>query len=213
VTEIRTYRDPDLHPLRALFERAGEGSPSGGLWGHTPSERAVYLDPYLQHCPDSLYLAEQDGELVGYLTGCPPGAGVPGEEERLLRALGSPSMLLRPSTVRFLARAAVDGLRAKRSGEAPSGELLDPRWPAHLHIDVAPEARGTGAADELMSAWLRELDGTGCYLQTLVENPRAVRFFERFGFVPYGPTPMVPGVRHRGERVHQLTMVRPLRPA
>jgi GNAT superfamily N-acetyltransferase len=76
---------------------------------------------------------------------------------------------------------------------------------------VAPAARGTGAADGLMARWLarlRDAGSPGCHLQTLVENTRAVRFFERMGFARHGPTPLVPGIRYGGERVHQLTMVR-----
>lgn len=66
-----------------------------------------------------------------------------------------------------------------------------------------------------MERWfdrLRDTGTPGCYLQTLVENTRAVRFFERTGFVAHGPTPLVPGLRHHGRRVHQLTMVRPAAP-
>lgn len=212
MTEIRSYRESDRDALRELFERAGEGSPSGELWGHPQSERAVYLDPYIEHCPASLFVAETGGELVGYLTGCPPGSSLPSEDDRIVRALSRPSVLVRPATWRFVGRAAIDTVRA-RAETGSSGELRDPRWPAHLHIDVAPQARGTGAADGLMDAWISRLDGAGCYLQTLVENPRAIRFFERFGFLPHGPTSTVPGVRYRGGRVHQLTMVRPLRAA
>ncbi|WP_237741735.1 N-acetyltransferase [Tsukamurella sp. 1534] len=186
--------------MRSLFVRAGDGSPSGELWRHPPSERAVYLDPYIEHCPETLFVAEE--------AGCPPGSSLPSEDDRLVRALGRPAVLLRPATVRFLGRAAVDAVAARRRGEPASGELHDGRWPAHLHIDVAPEARGTGAAYGLMDAWLDALGGTGCHLQTLVENDRAVRFFERYGFVPHGPCPTVPGVRYRGGRVHPLTMVR-----
>lgn len=206
---IRAFRVADTDALRALFVRAGEGSPSGELWRHPESERAVYLDPYIEHCPESLFVAEDDGALVGYLTGCPPGTALPAEDDRLIAALRSPTVLLRPATVRFFARAAFDLATVCRREPSASGELHDDRWPAHLHIDVAPEARGTGAADELMDAWLGTLGGIGCHLQTLVENPRAIRFFERHGFVPDGPSPTVPGVRYRGARVHQLTMVRP----
>lgn len=209
MTVIRTYRDTDAEPLRALFVRAGEGSPSGELWRHPPSERAVYLDPYIDHCPETLFVAERGGALVGYLTGCPPGSSLPAEDERLVAALRSLPVLLRPRTMRFLGRAALDLATVCRREPSDSGELHDDRWPAHLHIDVAPEGRGTGAARGLMEAWETALDGDGCHLQTLVENVRAVRFFERCGFVPYGPTPTVPGVRYRGARVHQLTMVRP----
>ena len=63
-----------------------------------------------------------------------------------------------------------------------------------------------------MAAWLRQLEDLGipgCTCQTLAENPGAIRFFERHGFVRHGPTPVVPGLRFRGQRVHQQTMVRP----
>lgn len=210
MTVVRPYRDSDAQALRELFARAGEGAPSGELWRHPASERAVYLDPYIEHCPQTLFVAETDGALVGYLTGCPPGASLPSEDDRLVAALRSPAVLLRPATARFLGRAALDLATVCRREPSDSGELKDERWPAHLHIDVAPEARGTGAAQGLMDAWLTALDGAGCHLQTLVENVRAVRFFERYGFVPHGPTPTVPGVRYCGGRVHQLTMVRPI---
>jgi predicted GNAT family N-acyltransferase len=77
-------------------------------------------------------------------------------------------------------------------------------------VRVAKGERGTGAADGLMKSWfdrLIESDSPGCYLQTLVENTRAVRFFERMGFIKHGPTPLVPGIRHGGQRLHQQMMV------
>lgn len=213
MTTIRTYDAADHAALVDLFARAGAGSPTGELWGHAESERAVYLDPYVEHCPDSLFLAEHAGRLVGYLTGCPDPSSMPGEDEVLVRAIARPRVLLRPRTLRFLGRTALDAARAGLCREPlASGTVDDPRWPAHLHINVTPEARGTGAADALMSAWLRQLDETrvpGCHLQTLVENHRAVRFFEKAGFTAHGPTPLVPGIRHEGRRMHQLTMVRP----
>ncbi|WP_267237676.1 hypothetical protein [Mumia zhuanghuii] len=54
---------------------------------------------------------------------------------------------------------------------------------------------------------VRDAGVAGAYLQTLVENERAVRFFGRMGFRPYGETPRVPGLRYRGDRVRQQTMV------
>lgn len=209
---VRTYVPGDREALSALFERAGEGSPTGELWGHVASERSVYLDPYVEHCPDSLFLAERDGRLVGYLAGCPDPAALPGEDALIGRALSSPRVLARPATIRFVGRSLGDVLSARaRRRPLASGSLEDPRWPAHLHMNLAPEARGTGAAAALMDAWLEQLAHLrvpGCYLQTLAENPRAVRFFDKAGFAAHGPAPLVPGVRHEGGRVHQVTMVR-----
>lgn len=209
---IRTYTPADHDALVDLFARAGADSPSGDLWGHLPSERMVYLDPYIERCPDSLFLAEIDGHLVGYLAGCPDSARIASEDERLTRAIIRHKVILKPRSLPFFVRSLVDVARSRlRGGEVvASGAAVDQRWPAHLHINVVPEARGTGAAQELMGAWqdrLTQSGSPGCYLQTLVENTRATRFFEKSGFVPHGSTPLVPGVRYRGRPVHQLTMV------
>lgn len=211
-TIIRTYEPSDREPLNALFARAGADSPSGELWRHPASERAIYLDPYLDLDPHSVFLAETDGELVGYLTGCLDSSRLPSEDERMNRAITEHRLMFRPRVIGFFARALFDMVWAKlRRQEIVSGDFADPRWPAHLHINVVPEARGTGAADALMAAWfdrLTESGAQGCHLQTLAENTRALRFFERMGFQPHGTTPLVPGIRHQGQRLHQLTMVR-----
>lgn len=208
---IRTYTPADYDSLVELFHKAGKDSPSEELWGHAESERMVYLDPYIERFPETLFLAEVDGRLAGYLTGCPDSAEMPSEDDRISAAISKYRLILRPRSMRFFGRAALDYLRTLVRREArASGDVDDPRWPAHLHINVIPESRGAGAAAELMSAWLRWLTDAGspgCYLQTLVENPRAVRFFEKSGFVAHGPTPLVMGARYEGKRVHQLTMV------
>jgi len=132
------------------------------LWGHPASEAAVYLDPYMDPEPESLFVA------------------------------------------------VIDVALAALRHEPTAGDFADARWPAHLHINVAPEARGTGAAYGLMARWfarLRETGSPGCHLQTVVENTRAVRFFERMGFARHGPTPLVPGIRYGSKRLHQQTMV------
>lgn len=210
---VRRFAPSDRDRLERLFHRAGAGSPSGELWGHAASERAVYLDPYVAGEPESLFVAEVDGELVGYLTGCLDSARLPSEDDRFIRAVTEHRLMLRPRAVGFFARSLTDLLAARlRREETASGGFSDPRWPAHLHINVAAQARGTGAADALMQRWLdrlAEAGSPGCHLQTLVENTRAVRFFERMGFRGHGTTPAVLGVRYRRRRLHQLTMVRP----
>lgn len=211
MTEIRTFVEADRAGLRELFGRAGEGAPTASMWGHEESEAAIYLEAYMDLEPESLFVAEVDGVLVGYLAGNLDHANFPRESERIERAIRKYLLLLRPRPAAFLARSVLDMGRAKLRGERTASDFTDERWPAHLHINVAPSARGTGASDGLMNAWfrrLRENGSPGCHLLTLAENTRAVRFFERMGFVKYGDTPLVPGLRHEGERVHQQTMVR-----
>lgn len=210
-TEIRTFADGDRAELRALFERAGEGAPTESLWGHLESEAAIYLYPYMELEPESLFLAFVDGRMAGYLTGSLGGPEFPGEDERYAKVIKEYRLFLKRRPAAFFVRGLVDYAVATVRRRPVSGDFRDDRWPAHLHINVAPEARGTGAAAGLMNGWferLREAGSPGCHLQTLVENTRAVRFFTRMGFVPHGPSPLVPGLRYRGAPVHQRTMVR-----
>jgi ribosomal protein S18 acetylase RimI-like enzyme len=209
--EIRTYADLDLDraELRELFGRVGKGSLSGSLWGHAESEAAVYLTPYMDLEPESLFVASVDGALVGYLAGS-LGSAIPNESTRMDAAIREHRLFSRRECRRFFVRAMVDVAWAGIRRQPTTGEPKDPRWPAHLHINLVPEARGTGVGAALMSRWLvrlREAESAGCYLQTLVENTRAVRFFEKMDFAKHGPTPQVPGLRASGRRLHQQTMV------
>ncbi|GAA2370686.1 GNAT family N-acetyltransferase [Nonomuraea africana] len=208
--EIRTFAESDRAELRELSRRAGEGAPTASLWGHEESEAAVYLDPYMDLEPGSLYVAVHEGALVGYLTGCLDSSAFPSESARIDQAIRTYRLIFRARPAAFFARSMADMARAAIRREPTAEDFTDPRWPSHLHINVAPAARGAGAADGLMNRWLdrlRDAGSPGCHLQTLVENTRAVRFFERMGFTPYGPTPLVPGLRHAGKRIHQQTMV------
>lgn len=210
MTEIRAFIEADRDQLRRLFGQAGEGTPSAALWGDPESEAAVYLDPYLDLEPESAFVAVQGGALVGYLLGCLDGSRFPGEEERVAQAVRKYRLAFRPATAGFFIRVTADLAWAGIRREATAGDFTDPRWPAHLHLAVAPAARGTGVAQGLMNRWferLKETGSPGCHAQTVVENTRAVRFFERMGFVKHGPTPLVPGLRHEGGRVHQQIMV------
>lgn len=212
MTDVRTFSEVDRPALRSIVRAAGEGTPSASLWGHEDSEAAIYLDPYMLHAPDSLFLAFDDGELVGYLTGCLDTAAFPSESDRIDRAITDHKLLTKAGPIRFFFRAAVDSLGAKIRRQPTAGDFDDPRWPAHLHINIIPAARGTGAARALMQAWdarLAEHGSPGCHLQTLTENVRAVRFLEKHGYIPHGPALAVPGLREDGRRLHQQTMVRP----
>lgn len=209
---IRTFDEQDRAELRALFgRRAGEGSPVASLWGHEESEAAIYLTPYMDREAGSLFVAVVDGAMVGYLTGCPDSSAFPSESARIDQAIRQHRLVLRRRPAAFFARSVLDIAGARIRGEPTAGDFIDPRWPAHLHIAVLPEARGTGTATALMNRWferLRETDSPGCHLQTQLENTRAMRFFERMGFEKHGPSMPVPGMRYHGRRLHQQTMVR-----
>jgi hypothetical protein len=76
----------------------------------------VYLDPYIERCPETLFLAEVDGVFVGYLTGCTDSALIPSEDERLTQAFTRHKVLLRPRSMPFFARSLFDVVRTKVGG-------------------------------------------------------------------------------------------------
>ncbi|GAB3476138.1 GNAT family N-acetyltransferase [Nocardiopsis coralliicola] len=208
--ETRPYRAGDRAGLLALSPRVGEGAPTESLWGHPASEADIYLTPYLDHSPETCFVAVRaDGAPVGYLVGAAAPAALPPEDQRMADAIRRHRLMLRARPLAFFARSAADAAGAALRRLPSAGELDDPRWPGHLHINLAPEARGTGAGGALVRAWQGALRdrGAGGYAQTLVENDRAVGFFTHLGFRTHGRTPPVPGVRFRGRRVHQQTLV------
>jgi ribosomal protein S18 acetylase RimI-like enzyme len=150
-----------------------------------------------------------DDTVVGYLAGCMDTAAMsPSTDETMRAVIRKHWLLFRPGTAGFLYRGMLDTMRDK---ERASGDFIDPRWPAHLHIDLLPVARGSGLGAALMERWLnklKEANSPGCHLLTLVENKRALSFFEKMGFRKHGDPTLVAGMRgKRGERLHQQIMV------
>lgn len=211
--EIRRFATTDRERLLELFKAVSDGSPVASLWGHPESEADVYLVPYMDAEPESVFVADDGGQLVGYLVGSVSDENLPSESARMEQAMKRHKLFYRPQAVQFFLRASMDMLGAQLRRRPMADDFSDARWPAHLHIDVTPQARGTGAAQRLMEAFLAHLDEAGvqgCHLQTQLENVRAVRFFRRFGFVPFGESLPIAGVRYQWQRLHQLTMVRPI---
>jgi len=211
---IRPYRPGDRAAVRRIcFETGYMGSPPP-YWPHEASFADVFAGYYTDREPESLFVAELRGRVVGYLTGCVDSRHATPVARAMLRAALRHGLPLRRGTAGFLARALADFLRTPDAARDP---FRNPRWPSHLHINLLPEARGLGGGRALMEAWLarlRELGSPGCHLGTLFENHRAIGFFERMGFRRLGPPRPVPGLRAPdGSRHHEQILVRDLREA
>jgi ribosomal protein S18 acetylase RimI-like enzyme len=209
VLVVRPYRPSDRERVREIAVATGfMGEPADWYWRDAESFAEIWTAWYTEREPESSFVAEEDHEVTGYLLGCLDSALAPSPRSAVLAQLLRRALLLRPGTAGFFWRAIADSLRDPR---LPSGELLDPRWPSHLHINLLPQARGRGAGRALMEAWLarlRRLGSPGCHLGTLAENTRAIEFFRAMGFAPYGAPLLVPGLRQRsGARMHQQLMV------
>lgn len=212
VPVVRRYHPEDRARVRAICHRTGYmGEPADWYWRDAESFADVWTGWYTDREPGSCFVVEWRGRVAGYLAGCADTARAPRTSAVIARQILRRGLLLRPGTAGFLWRGILDTLR---EGRGADDALVDPRHPAHLHIDLLPEVRGRGAGRALMRAWLEQLRGLGvpgCHLITLAENTRGIAFFEAMGFERHGPAQRLPGMRTRdGARMHQQIMVQDL---
>jgi ribosomal protein S18 acetylase RimI-like enzyme len=209
---IRPYRAEDRARVREIAYATGfMGESPAWYWRDAESFAEIWTGWYTDHEPESAFVADDGGDVLGYLVGCADTARAPSPRDAIVRQLVRRQLLFRPGTAGFFWRSLLD---TWRDGDVPSGELRDRRWPAHLHINLLPAARGKGAGRGLVEAWLarlRALGSPGCHLGTLAENTSGIAFFRSVGFAAHGAPTRVPGMRTRdGRRMHAQLMVRSL---
>ena len=214
---VRGYRPEDRPAVRRICYQTGYmGDPPTWYWRDEESFADMWSSYYTDAEPESLFVAEDGyGQVAGYLLGCVDSALAWDPIRIGTRHAFGRLCIVRPGTARTMWRALGDTLASQllRLPLAAS-EFDDPRWPSHLHINVLPHLRGTGAGRALMDAWLgrlRSMGSPGCFASTLAENGRAVAFFEATGFVRHGEPLPVPGQRAPdGSRLHRQIMVQSL---
>lgn len=175
-------------PARALFEL---------LW----------VGPYFQGVGVGCFVAELDGQAVGYVLGAPDQASyLRGLKavlwRRLWRVIPAPGALL-PSLY-YLLRAAV--FAAPRADPA--------LFPAHLHINLLPEARGHRLGEGLLRAHLDELGRVGVrgvQLSTTTENEAALGLYRKWGFQVAARQPTRLWVPWLGRETTQVVLSRIIR--
>jgi len=208
---VRPYRAEDRAAVRQICHFTGYmGDPISWQWRDRESFADTFSSYYTDREPESSLVAELDGRVVGYLLGCRNTAVVGDPLRPLYGQLVSRGLLWRTGTAGFLWRSARDGLVELAARRPLLREPTDPAHPAHLHINLLPEARGAGVGRRLVSQWFATLvdEGIpGCHLGTWAENHHAIAFFRSVGFGAMGPPTNMPGMRSpSGARHHVLWM-------
>lgn len=212
---VRPYRCADRDGVRHVCVATGYmGDPIAWQWRDRASFADLFSGHYTDHEPESSWVAELDGEVVGYLLGCRDSRTVANPAPMMARHLLGRGLLVRPGTAGVLWRSIGDVAVGLARGQRLDAELTDPRWPAHLHINLLPVARGGGVGRRLIGTWLDTLRAegiVGCHLGTWGENAGAIAFFEASGFRREGPLRPMPGMRSpSGGRHHVQWMVQDL---
>jgi ribosomal protein S18 acetylase RimI-like enzyme len=212
---IRDYRDDDREAVRRVcFETGYMGQPIAWQYSDEASFAHLFCDWYLDRYAHCASVVDLDGAVVGYRLGCPDirDASLAAHERAYAthHVIGR-GLIVRPGTAGFLWRSARDLLTDR-------GVLRPPvdheRFPADLHIDFLPAARGAGIGRRMVTAWLERLtaDGVpGIHLGAWGENAPALAFFTSLGFEPVGDPSRSPGLRQRdGSRCTVQWMAREL---
>jgi ribosomal protein S18 acetylase RimI-like enzyme len=212
---IRPFKQSDRSAVREICYLTGMmGEPIEFLWPDKESFADMFTRYYTDLEPDSIFLAELDGKVVGYLTGCLDSQRAWNPLAIGAKAALKRGLIFKPVLSRTISNVVIKGIKALRANEIPTDIFKDPRWPAHLHINLLKEARGKNFGRALMQAWfdkLKKFKIPGCYLETTFENENAIAFFKKMGFEPYGKSHLIPGWHDRsGRQLHSLVMVKDL---
>ena len=184
---VRPYEARDRAAVRQICaDTADAGQPVESFF----PDREVFADLltnyYTQFEPQSTFVADNGGEVVGYLTGCL-------DTKRFLSLMKwriVPAVLVKallrgtlwhPQTMRLL-RANL-GLWFK-SGHR-TGPTLDD-YPAHLHVNLRKGFRGQRLGQRLVAAFCERASAAGVrgiHAGVSAENAPARHFFEQLGFV------------------------------
>lgn len=177
VPPIRPARPDDARAAGHVAYETGFFGASAARYFPAPDLFArLWVGPYFAGAGAGLFVTHDACGVTGYVLGSP-------DPQRYRRALlrvlpgtwrDTPPRAL-PAVTRYLLRAA----------RHPAPHAPPDRYPAHLHLNLLPRARGQRLADPLLDAHLgtlRTLGVPGVQLSTTSENRAALAAYRRHGF-------------------------------
>jgi ribosomal protein S18 acetylase RimI-like enzyme len=210
---IRLFQAADRRAVRKICaDSADMGKPAERIFPDRELLADMMISYYTDFEPQSLWIAEVEGEVVGYLSGCL-------DSRRFLRVMIwriAPGILfqalirgifLKKQVQRFL----IAMLKSFKLGGFKRSIPFD-KYPAHLHIDIREGFRGQGIGQGLMEKFFAQAKNAGIpgiYLTTRQDNT-ACRFFERTGFSIAARYPLVIPEGDNFQVIHSVLYVKEL---
>lgn len=181
---LRPFRPGDEDGVAAVCLRTADaGADATGVLEDDGLWALVFALPYGARHPDLAFVvADDDDRVIGYVVATDDTDAF----EAWFRDVWWPTVRAeRP-------RAAAAGPRQERllayaDARGPGVEPYARTYPAHLHIDLLPEAQGQGWGRALIARLLDTLRSrgvTGLHLVASAENAGAAAFYTRLGFTP-----------------------------
>jgi ribosomal protein S18 acetylase RimI-like enzyme len=201
VTEatIRPYRPTDRDRIAEICVRtAHAGDDARGHFEDPDIFPAIFAAPYAAYDPDLVFVADRDGQAIGYVLGAADSTAF----FRFFREQWLPTVADRFPPVEGRPSGRDEELRhLLHHAELMLVPAFAERHPAHLHIDLLPEGQGQGLGRKLMESYLdalRKRGVPGVHLGMSPENTRARAFYDRLGFTELRAPGNAGGVVHLG---------------
>lgn len=189
---IRPYQPGDRDAIAEICLRtADNGSDAAGVFEDDALWAEVFALPYVARHPDLAFVVEaEDGRVVGYVIGTDDTDGF----EEWFRDEWWPRVAARhplPEVEHTRQDGTLIYAYGRRAGTEPYAGL---GYPAHLHIDLLPEAQGRGLGRRLIETLLDELRRRGVpglHLVASDKNTGALAFYDRLGLTRLASHPGV----------------------
>ncbi len=180
-TRIRLSHPADLPQLyRICLHTADSGQPAEALFNDPDLPGLLYMAPYVAGAPEHAFSLVRAGRALGYIVGTP-------DSHRFSRWLSEhwwPTLRERVQSASAPGSRLEAHVRDQITQPLPVPEVAQD-YPAHLHINLLPEAQGGGNGGKLMSAFLdslRQQGVRGVHLILSADNERALGFYRKIGF-------------------------------
>ena len=182
---IRKYKPEDRTIVRMICYNTGlMGKSIDPYFGCLDLFADYWMNYYTECEPESAYVAELDGRVVGYLVGCKD-TSVQQEKQNtvIMPKIRRKLLMFGYNVDRRFFSLTLRYLRSIWRREFVNVSFSG--YPAHLHMNLIEGCRSGGIGSKLLSAYLdylRESNVSGLHLGTTSYNTLAVPFYRRWGF-------------------------------
>ena len=181
VIDIRLYHPSDLASLYQICLSTGKsGQNASDLYRDPQLLGQFYAAPYAVFEPELCFILTLSGKPAGYILGTKDSLWFEQKcEKEWFPVLREKYSLPAKNDDSMDARI----VRLIHTGHKVKPELVS--YPAHLHINLLPEAQGKGQGKAMMKTFidkLIELNVPALHLEVGKANPGAIQFYQRMGF-------------------------------
>lgn len=186
-TTIRPYEARDRTAVRRICcDTADRGGPIESIFHDRELVADLVTRYYTDYEPETSWVAESDGQVVGYLTGA---LDTTRQQRVMVRKIlpAAIASAIRRGVFRRKETWRLAALMLRNAFSFFSPRRLDlRRWPAHLHIDIQDGYRGARVGQRLMTEFenaVRRHGLPGIHASVRGDNSKACAFFEKMGYI------------------------------